>query len=116
MRTSSKKLNGSLRRQIQIAFAQVLSDIKNPEDMHKFLADYLSESEYEILAKRLAVAYWLKKGRSYENIKQNLKVSSATVASVQSEIKKPSFQKGLKIIEAEEWATQWAEKIKKFIS
>ena len=97
-------------------FAQVLAEIKSPDEMHKFLTSYLTDSEYEILAKRLAVAYWLKKGRSYENIKKNLKVSSATVAAIQAEIQKPSLQKGLKIIEAEEWATQWAEKIKKFIS
>jgi uncharacterized protein YerC len=116
MRVSSRKLNPSLKKQIKSSFAQVLADIKDTTEMDKFLADYLSDSEYEILAKRLAVAYWLRKGRSYENIKKNLKVSSATVASVQSEIKKPSLQKGLKILEAEEWANIWADRIKKFIS
>lgn len=115
MRVSSRKLNDALKRQIAKTFSQVLADIKDVDEMDKFLSDYLSRSEYEILAKRLAVAYWLKKGRSYENIKNNLKVSSATVASVSSEIKKPGFQKALKIIEAEEWANQWSEKIKRLI-
>ena len=57
----------------------------------------------------------LKKERSYENIKNNLKVSSATIASVQSMVGKPGFQLALKKIEAEEWASKWEEKIKKYI-
>lgn len=67
------------------------------------------------MSKRLAVAYWLKKGRSYENIKQNLKVSSATIASVQENFKKGGFQIVLKKLEAEEWANKWSVKIKKFV-
>ena len=116
MRVSSRKLNESLKKQIKNSFAQVLTDIKSTEEMEKFLSGFLTPSEYEILSKRVAVAYWLKKGRSYENIKNNLKVSSATVASVQSNIEKPSYQKALKIIEAEEWANVWVEKIKKIVS
>ncbi len=69
----------------------------------------------EVLAKRLAIAYWLKKGRSYNNIKNNLKVSSATIASVQSKTDNPGFQMALKNLEAEEWANVWEKKIKKFI-
>lgn len=115
MRVSSRKLNESLSRQIGKVFAQALSDIKNVDTMNDFLVDFFTPSEYEILSKRLAIAYWLKKGRSYQNIKDNLKVSSATVAQVQSETKKKGYQIALKNIEAEEWASQWTEKIRKFI-
>ena len=68
-----------------------------------------------VLAKRLAIAYWLKKGRSYQNIKNNLKVSSATIASVQSQMENPGFQLALKKIEADEWASNWSKKIKGFV-
>ena len=56
-----------------------------------------------------------RKGRSYENIKQNLKVSSATVASIQSMLDKKGIKLALKKIEAEEWANLWSERIKKFV-
>ncbi len=115
MRVSTRKLNDSLRRQLEKTFSQVLADIKSADEMDNLLIDFLTEGEYEILSKRLAIAYWLKKGRSYDNIKRNLKVSSATIATIQNEMKKEGFQKALKMIEAEEWATQWAEKIQKFI-
>ena len=96
-------------------FNQAVCDFKSPEEIDKFLKDFFTDAEYETFAKRLAVAYWLKKGRSYANIRDNLKVSSATVSSVQSIMDKPGFKSALKKVEAEEWANQWAEKIKKFI-
>ena len=51
---------------------------------------------------------------SSENIKDNLKVSSATIASTDKDMKKLGFQIILKKIEAEEWADVWAERIKRF--
>lgn len=115
MRTSDQKLSNALKSQIVKTFAQTISDLSNFDEMYKFLNDFFNSSELETFAKRLAVAYWLKKGRSYTNIKQNLKVSSATIASIQNEMGKSGFKLALKKLEAEEWATQWSERIKKII-
>lgn len=115
MRRSKNKLNTSFKRQIKKTFAQTISDLKDINEAHIFFADFYTDSEYETFAKRLAIAYWLKKKRSYENIKQNLKVSSATIAEVKMAMEKPGFQLALKNIEAEEWASQWEKKIRKFI-
>jgi uncharacterized protein YerC len=116
MRTSDKQLNPSLKKQIKTTFAQMITDFKDISETKTFLNDFFNDSENETFAKRVAIAYWLKKGRSYNNIKDNLKVSSATIASVQSMMDKPGFKLALKKIEAEEWANVWAEKIKKFVS
>lgn len=115
MRTSEKKLNESLQRQIGDAFAQTITDLRDVSETKAFLKDFFNDTESEAFAKRLAIAYWLKKGRSYNNIKENLKVSSATIATVQTMMDKPGFKLALQKMEAEEWANQWAEKIKKFI-
>jgi TrpR-related protein YerC/YecD len=115
MRTSIKKLNPSLKKEITRMFAQAISDLKDINETTKFFSDFLNDSEVEGLSKRLAVAYWIKKGRSYNNIKNNLNVSSATVAQVLKDMKKPGFKQLLAKIEAEEWASQWADKIKKFV-
>ena len=96
-------------------FVQTIADLRDLQEVKTFLTDFFNETEYEAFIKRLAIAYWLKKKRSYTNIKENLKVSSATIASVQSVIEKPGFKLALKKVEAEEWANVWAEKIKKFI-
>lgn len=115
MRTSEKILNPSLKKQIEAIFIQTITDLKDISEAKVFLNDFFNESENEAFSKRLAISYWLKKGRSYNNIKDNLKVSSATIASVQSMMDKPGFKLALKKIEAEEWANQWAEKIKNFV-
>ena len=115
MRVSGQRLNPSLENQIVKTFARTISDLKDINEMTSFLDDFFNQTELETFIKRLAIAYWLKKGRSWENIKQNLKVSSATIATVQTQMEKPGFALALKKLEAEEWASIWAEKIKKFI-
>lgn len=96
-------------------FLQLVADLKTSEAVEVFISDFFTESELEVFTKRLAIAYWLKKGRSYENIKTNLKVSSATIASVQNLMNTKGMKKALEQVEAEEWANQWTQRIKKFI-
>ena len=69
---SDRKLNPSLKGQIIKIFAQTLADLKDPKEAHSFLKDFLTDAEIETFAKRLAIAYWLKKGRSYANIKYRI--------------------------------------------
>ena len=116
MRTSERKLSTSLKTQIIKTLTQVVADLKNTTEADIFINDFLTEAEVETFAKRLAVAYWLKKGRSYTNIKTNLKVSSATIADVSSQMDKKGIKLALQKTEAEEWANEWAQKIKKFVS
>lgn len=106
-------MNPSLKRQLLKTFAQMLADIDNPKDAEKFLTDFFSEKELETLVKRLAVAYWLKKGRTKENIRQNLKPSPQEIREATSSLKRGGVKLALKKIEAEEWASVWAEKIRK---
>lgn len=115
MRISNKKVNASLEKQISDMFIQAIADLRDINETKTFLKDFFNSTEYESFVKRLAIAYWLKKGRSYNNIKDNLKVSSATIATVQNVMEKPGIKLILKKAEAEEWANQWAEKIKRFI-
>ncbi len=112
MRISDRKINTILKKQIEKTFVQTVVDFKNIKETEKFLRDFFTSSEFEIFAKRIAVGYWLKKKRSYGNIKENLKVSSATIAQISELSKKKGFQLAIKKIEAEEWATKWSEKIK----
>lgn len=115
MRVSEQKLHPSLKNQITKTLAQTLVDLKDIEESETFLSDFFNENELETFAKRLSIAYWLKKGRSYTNIRQNLKVSSATIASVQGLMDRLGIKLALKKIEAEEWASIWSEKIRKFV-
>src|SRR3989337_4032898 len=115
MRESLEKLHPSLQNQIIKTLAQTLVDLKDLEESETFLRSFFNENELETFAKRLSMAYWLKKKRSYTNIKQNLKVSSATIATTHSLLEKEGVEEAIRRIEAEEWANVWSKKIKKFI-
>lgn len=111
MQISSRKLNATLEKQIYSLFHQMLADLRTPEEVESVLSDLLTKTEHTALAKRLAIATFLDKGRSYENIRETLKVSSATIASVAEQMGNPGVQRALAKVKAEEWADEWAGKI-----
>lgn len=112
MQVSKKKVNSTLDKQVQGMWHQLVVDIKTVDEAEKIMSSLLSETEITAITKRLAVGYWLAKKRSYENIKENLKVSSATIAAIQQETKKPGWKMAMQKVMAEEWATQVEDKIK----
>lgn len=113
MRTSKNKLNQFLKKEIIKTFIQTIDDLKGLEEKEIFFKSFFNEIELETYAKRLSVFYWLRKKRSYQNIKNNLKVSSATIANLEKAIDLQGIKLALKKMEAEEWANVWSEKIKK---
>ena len=72
---------------------QVVTDIKNPDEAKILLEDFLSKEELAVVTRRLAVAYFINKGKSYGEIKNLLNVSSTTIASIAPQIeKRPGYQ------------------------
>lgn len=115
MRVSKTQLNPFLQKQLFLTLHQAIADLKKPQEVEKFLKAFLATNEHETLAKRLAITYWLDKGRGWENIANNLKVSSATIANVYQKMEREGVGLALQKIKAEEWSTKWSEKIKKFV-
>lgn len=107
-------MNSSLKRQLLRTFIQMVDDLKDKGEIEKFLTDFFDDMELETYVKRLAISYWLKKGRDRENIKRNLLATSSEITKVEKLLKKDGIQLALKKIEADEWANQWSEKIKNF--
>lgn len=108
-------MNPTLKNQIKKTFSLVISDFENEKQAFEFLESFLSESEFENLAKRFAVAYWLSKKRNYSNIQNNLKVSSRSIAEIANLGKSNALKRAIKKVDADEWAEKWSSKIKKLI-
>lgn len=115
MQASRTRVNPIIVKQINSLWQQMVADIKTPMEAETIFNDLLSEIEMMAITKRLAVGYYLHKKRSYEVIKNNLKVSSATIATVQQDLKRPGWKLALQKVLADEWSTKWEEKIKKLI-
>ncbi|MFC1653415.1 Trp family transcriptional regulator [Patescibacteria group bacterium] len=115
MQVSKKKLNQNIQKQIEGIFFKLISDIRTESEAKVVFWDLLSKTEQQAIVKRIAIAIFLDKGRSYENIKSYLKVSSATIASVNEKMGDPGIQLALQKIKAEEWAEDWVEKIGQFV-
>ncbi|MFC1711155.1 YerC/YecD family TrpR-related protein [Patescibacteria group bacterium] len=117
MQVSKSRLKKEVKKRIFNTFYQAVGDIKNSKEAQLFVSDFLTEMEKITLAKRLMVAYLLEKGKSYEFIKKEIRVSSATIASVDKMMGKKSrgFALVLKKIEADQWASNTAKKVSKFV-
>lgn len=111
MQVSNKQLNRNIEKQIFVMLHKLLAEVRDEEEIKNLTEDLLTESERTAMAKRLAIAVYLDKGRSYENIKENLKVSSATIATVAEQMGNPGVQTALRRVKAEEWADEWSKKI-----
>jgi len=103
----------ALQKEIIDTFFQTLEDIKTKEDFKIFCKDFFNDKELEIYTKRLAIAYWLKKKRSIQNIKTNLHVSDTEIKLVERQLNTQGFKLALQKMEAEEWANKWSDVIKK---
>lgn len=111
MKASASKMSKSIEQQVYKILYQVVADSKSPEETEILLRSLLSESELAAVAKRLAIAVFLDKGQSYERIKDVLKVSSATIASVAESMNEQGMQRAIQRVKAEQWADVWSIKI-----
>jgi len=63
-------------------FFEIVSNLKNKEDVFGFFVGLLSPSETLMLARRIQIAEMLLEENSYEEIRKKLKVSFQTIAKV----------------------------------
>lgn len=117
MQISKLKMPANIKQKVFDIFYQTMADLKNKNEAESFLNDFLTDVEKVSLAKRLMIAFYLEQGKSYDFIKSNLKVSSATISSVDKKMVKNSqtYSEVLKKIEADQWADKTAKKVTKLV-
>lgn len=111
MKKSTQPINAKIEAQVYKILYQVLSDTKSELDTELILRALMSEGELSAVAKRLAIAVFLDKRQSYEHIKDVLKVSTATIATVAENLNKKGMQSALQRVKAEEWADAWSMRL-----
>lgn len=115
MRLSKTKLTTATSKQLFDTLCKVLADTKTPEEVHSVLSELLSPTEVVAIMKRVGIAAALSDHQTYQVIKSNLKVSSATIATIQERIIQPGWQKILDKVKLYHAADVWTKKIKRIL-
>lgn len=115
MQLSTNPINKNIEKQLSEMLYGILAELKTPEEVKTVMGDLLTDGERMAMLKRMGIAIYLDKGRSYEDIKNNIKVSSATIASTAENIGNSGWQEIIKRVKAEQWAEEWTAKISKGI-
>lgn len=97
--------------QIQGLLTEVISGLRGDSETNEVLGELFAETARDAAAKKLAIALFLSKHKSYAEIKSTLGVSSSTIAKIQDSMDSPGMKAVLKKLAAEEWANIWAGKI-----
>lgn len=101
---SKHKLNNKIYVKIFKLFPQLLGLLSKRGQQQILIDSLLSNSEQIMLAKRIAIAYMLVNGYTYDAISSKLKVSYGTLAKISDSLKKAdiSFTKALSEISKED--------------
>lgn len=81
-RVSKRIINRQIEEQMFETLWEAISEVKNKADIKLFLTDLLTPVERIMVAKRLAIAVMLLKGKDYETIIDLLKVSNETISKI----------------------------------
>jgi uncharacterized protein YerC len=111
---ANNRVNRYLEKQSLNTFCQLLADTEDPEKIAEIISDLGSPELLLDLAKRLAAATYLEKGRSYADIKFNLQLSATEIAEVAQNLANPGLQLALREVRAEQWADHWTKQITSF--
>src|SRR3989344_5085199 len=106
-----------LKERMFDVFYQTLADLKTKREVETFLTDLLSTTEQVMLAKRLAIALLLVKGKTFYFIRDTLKVSTATILFVKSwlNLKGAGYREAIERIIRNEKFDSFLDHVEEFI-
>lgn len=76
------KLSQKEQEQLILEFCEAMLSLKNLHEIVNFLKDIFTKQEIEMVSKRLKIARLLLEGKTYEEIKNDLKVSYGTISRI----------------------------------
>lgn len=76
------KLPQKEQGRLLLEFCEAMLSLKNLHEMVSFLKDIFTKQEIEMISKRLKIARLLLEGKTYKEVKNDLKVSYGTISRV----------------------------------
>ena len=89
-RIQPKTIPFSERRELLNELWSLVTLLETKEEIENFFKDLLSETELVMLSRRIRAARMLLEGKSYEDIREAMKMSYATIAGVHNWLQRGS--------------------------
>lgn len=115
MQISKKDISNKVSRNLYESLCRLIADIRSADEAEEILKELLSETERVAIMKRLGIAVLLDKHVSYDKIRETLRVSSATIASIQEQMGRKGLVAAIEKVEVNELAEERADKISRFL-
>lgn len=74
-------------KELKIKLYDIITQLKTPEEVEEFLKDLCTNKEIEQMAQRIKAAELIAEGKTYNQITDELDISSATIARVSQALK-----------------------------
>lgn len=113
MQTSSRALSKDATTTILEQLFTVLAHLNHPQKVESFCRAFFSDTELMVFAKRLAILNDLAQSKSYEEIKDRLNVSSATISNVSETKEQAGAQVALQLLRLDRWAQKLLHPLRK---
>lgn len=111
MQVSNQNLTPAEEEKLLEQLYTLLADLHTPQDIQAFLTNFMTNTERLVFAKRLAIAWLLEQGKSYDEINKTLKVSSATISSVADIRQTHGMQLAYRRLHLDQWAKALLKKL-----
>ena len=111
---SLQHIDSLVEKELHTSLYNVVSDLASPKEVKYFFEHFFGPAELSMFAKRLAIAVLLEKQQSYETIKTLLKVSSATISTVEKHTHAKGMKLAMQKVRINAWADTWSKKLMKF--
>ena len=74
-------------KELKVKLYDIITQLKTPEEVEEFLKDLCTNKEIEQMAQRIKAAELIAEGKTYNQITDELDISSATIARVSQALK-----------------------------
>lgn len=74
-------------KELKAKLFEIITQLKTPDEVEEFLKDLCTNKEIEQMAQRIKAAELIAEGKTYNQITDELDISSATIARVSQALK-----------------------------
>ena len=90
-RVANKKLDKSFEKEVVKELLKEIGGVVSKNDLYEFFNKFMTDSERQLIFRRIATIKLLGRGEKYRKIREILNISNDTISNVQDILKKRGY-------------------------